>query len=232
MARLIECIPNFSCSKEKDEATYNELVKTAQSVPGCTLFDAQTDGNHNRCVFTLIGSPEAIEEVAFQLTKVATERIDMNKHHGEHKRMGATDVIPFVPQMDVTVEEAVEMSKRVAQRIWDELKVPSFLYEDSATRPERRNLATCRKGEFEGMPEKLLQPEWAPDYGERKIHPPPASPPSAPVCRSSRSTATSRPATLRSPRRSPRSSAAPPAASAAARPWASCSRTAASRRSP
>ena len=85
--------------------------------------------------------------------------------------MGATDVIPFVPQMDVTVEEAVEMSKRVAQRIWDELKVPSFLYEDSATRPERRNLATCRKGEFEGMPEKLLQPDWAPDYGERKIHP-------------------------------------------------------------
>ena len=171
MARLIECIPNFSCSKEKDEATYNALAETAKSVPGCTLFDAQTDGNHNRCVFTLIGSPEAIEEVAFQLTKVATERIDMNKHHGEHKRMGATDVIPFVPQMDVTVEEAVEMSKRVAQRIWDELKVPSFLYEDSATRPERRNLATCRKGEFEGMPEKLLQPEWAPDYGERKIHP-------------------------------------------------------------
>ena len=171
MAKLIECIPNFSCSKEKDEATYNALVETAKSVPGCTLFDAQTDGNHNRCVFTLIGSPEAIEEVAFQLTKVATERIDMNKHHGEHKRMGATDVIPFVPQMDVTVEEAVEMSKRVAQRIWDELKVPSFLYEDSATRPERRNLATCRKGEFEGMPEKLLQPDWAPDYGERKIQP-------------------------------------------------------------
>ena len=102
MAKLIECIPNFSCSKEKDEATYNALVETAKSVPGCTLFDAQTDGNHNRCVFTLIGSPEAIEEVAFQLTKVATERIDMNKHHGEHKRMGATDVIPFVPQMDVT----------------------------------------------------------------------------------------------------------------------------------
>ena len=110
MAKLIECIPNFSCSKEKDEATYNALVETAKSVPGCTLFDAQTDGNHNRCVFTLIGSPEAIEEVAFQLTKVATERIDMNKHHGEHKRLGATDVIPFVPQMDVTVEEAVVMS--------------------------------------------------------------------------------------------------------------------------
>ena len=156
MAKLIECIPNFSCSKEKDEATYNALVETAKSVPGCTLFDAQTDGNHNRCVFTLIGSPEAIEEVAFQLTKVATERIDMNKHHGEHKRMGATDVIPFVPQMDVTVEEAVEMSKRVAQRIWDELKVPSFLYEDSATRPERsaaiqNGLKGCTKTPMEMM---------------------------------------------------------------------------------
>ena len=98
MAKLVECIPNFSCSKEKDEATYNALVEAANSVPGCTLFDAQTDGNHNRCVFTLIGNIDAIEEVAFQLTKVATERIDMNKHKGEHKRMGATDVIPFVPQ--------------------------------------------------------------------------------------------------------------------------------------
>lgn len=232
MAKLIECIPNFSCSKEKDEATYNALVETAKSVPGCTLFDAQTDGNHNRCVFTLIGSPEAIEEVAFQLTKVATERIDMNKHHGEHKRMGATDVIPFVPQMDVTVEEAVEMSKRVAQRIWDELKVPSFLYEDSATRPERRNLATCRKGEFEGMPRSSCSPTGLLTTASARSTPPPASPPSAPVCRWSRSTATSRPLMLRSPRRSPRSSAAPPAASAAARPWASCSRTAASRRSP
>lgn len=172
MAKLVECIPNFSCSKEKDEAAYNALVEVANSVPGCTLFDAQTDGNHNRCVFTLIGNIDAIEEVAFQLTKKAAEVIDMTKHKGEHKRMGATDVIPFVPQSkDVTVEECVELTKRLGQRIWDELKIPSFLYEDSATRPERRNLATCRKGEFEGMPEKLLQPEWAPDFGERKIHP-------------------------------------------------------------
>lgn len=148
-----------------------------QQRAGCTLFDAQTDGNHNRCVFTLIGDIKAIEEVAFQLTKVATERIDMTRHKGEHKRMGATDVIPFVPQSkDVTVEECVELSKRVAQRIWDELKVPSFLYEDSATRPERRNLATCRKGEFEGMPEKLLQEDWgsrlrrAEDPSHRRHH--------------------------------------------------------------
>ncbi len=171
MAKLVECIPNFSCSREKDEAAYNALVDVANSVPGCTLFDAQTDGNHNRCVFTMIGSPEAIEEVAFRLTKKAAEVIDMTKHTGEHSRMGATDVIPFVPTMDVTVEECVEMSKRLGQRIWDELKIPSFLYEDSASTPARQNLAACRKGQFEGMPEKLLQPEWAPDFGERKIHP-------------------------------------------------------------
>ena len=171
MAKLVECIPNFSVSKERDPAVFQGLVDVANSIPGCTLFDVQSDGNHNRCVFTLIGSPAAIEEAAFRLAEKATETIDMTKHEGQHPRMGATDVIPFVPQMDVTVEECVEMSRRVAQRIWDELKVPSFLYEDSATRPERRNLASCRKGQFEGMSEKLLEPDWAPDYGERKIHP-------------------------------------------------------------
>ena len=171
MAKLVECIPNFSLSKEKNEAGYNTLIEVAKSVPGCILFDAQTDGNHNRSVFTLLGSPEAVEEVAFRLAKKAMELIDMNHHVGEHSRMGATDVIPFVPTMDVTVEECVEMSKRLGKRMWEELKIPSFLYEDSATVPERRNLATCRKGQFEGMPEKLLQPEWAPDFGERKIHP-------------------------------------------------------------
>ena len=172
MSKLIECIPNFSTSKEQDPEVFNQLVDLAKSAPGCTLFDVQSDGSHNRCVFTLIGSPEGIEEVAFQLCKKASELIDMNKHHGQHPRMGATDVIPFVPQTkDVTLEECIELSKRVAERIWNELQIPSFLYEDSATRPERKNLAKCRKGQFEGMPEKLLQEEWAPDYGERKIHP-------------------------------------------------------------
>ncbi len=171
MAKLVECIPNFSCSRERSPEVYEALVKVAEGVPGCTLFDAQTDGDHNRSVFTMIGSPEAIEEVAFQLTKKAAELIDMREHQGAHKRMGATDVIPFVPQMDVTVADCVAMSKRVAKRIWEELQIPCFLYEDSATSPNRKNLATIRKGEFEGMPEKLLQEEWAPDYGERKIHP-------------------------------------------------------------
>ena len=172
MSKLVECIPNFSVSKETDPVVFQGLVDVANSVPGCVLFDVQSDGSHNRCVFTLLGNPDAIEEVAFQLCKKASETIDMTKHVGQHPRMGATDVIPFVPQTkDVSVQDCIEMSKRVAQRIGDELKIPSFLYEDSATRPERRNLATCRKGQFEGMPEKLLQEEWAPDYGERKIHP-------------------------------------------------------------
>ena len=171
MAKLIECIPNFSVSKEVDPVVFQGLVDVANSVPGCTLLNVQTDGNHNRCVFTMVGSPAGIEEAAFRLTKQAAETIDMTKHVGQHPRMGATDVIPFVPTMDVTLEETVALSKRVAERIWNELQIPSFLYEDSATRPERRNLAKCRKGQFEGMPEKLLEPDWAPDYGERKIHP-------------------------------------------------------------
>ncbi len=172
MSKIVECIPNFSVSRESNEPVFQALVDTAESVPGCTLFDVQSDGNHNRSVFTLMGSPEAIEEAAFQLTKKAAETIDMNFHKGQHPRMGATDVIPFVPQSkDITLDEVIELSKRVAKRIWDELGIPSFLYEDSATRPERRNLAACRKGEFEGMPAKLLEEDWAPDYGERKIHP-------------------------------------------------------------
>ena len=172
MSKIVECIPNFSVSKEKDPAAFQTLVDIARSIPGCTLFDVQSDGNHNRCVFTLLGSPEAIEEAAFRLTEKAAEVIDLNKHRGQHPRMGATDVIPFVPQSkEVTLQECVELSKRVAKRIWEELRIPSFLYEESAVKEERRNLAVCRKGEFEGMPEKLLMEEWAPDYGERKIHP-------------------------------------------------------------
>lgn len=169
MAKLVECIPNFS--EGRNQAVIDKLAEVGKSVPGVTLMDVQSDATHNRCVFTLVGCPEGIEEVAFQLCKTASELIDMTKHEGAHPRMGATDVIPFVPTMGVTVAECVEMSKRVAERIWSELAIPSFLYEDSATSPDRVNLAKVRKGQFEGMPEKLLLPEWAPDYGERKIHP-------------------------------------------------------------
>ncbi|MCL2206320.1 MAG: glutamate formimidoyltransferase [Treponema sp.] len=169
MAKIVECIPNFSegCNQEIIDA----LVEAGKSVPGVTLLDHSSDTSHNRSVFTLVGDPKGIAEAAFKLCKLASEKIDMTKHKGEHPRMGATDVIPFVPIQDVSVEECVEISKAVAQKMWDELKIPSFLYEYSASAPNRKNLADVRKGQFEGMPEKLQQEEWAPDYGERKIHP-------------------------------------------------------------
>ncbi|HEP1348226.1 TPA: glutamate formimidoyltransferase [Streptococcus pyogenes] len=169
MAKIVECIPNFS--EGQNQAVIDGLVATAKSVPGVTLLDYSSDASHNRSVFTLVGDDQSIQEAAFQLVKYASENIDMTKHHGEHPRMGATDVCPFVPIKDITTQECVEISKQVAERINRELDIPIFLYEDSATRPERQNLAKIRKGQFEGMPEKLLEEDWAPDYGDRKIHP-------------------------------------------------------------
>lgn len=169
MAKLIECIPNFS--EGRDEKVIEGLVNTAKSVNGVTLLDYSSDTSHNRSVFTLVGDEDGIQEVAFQLVKYASQHIDMTKHHGEHPRMGATDVVPFVPIKDVTTAECVEISKKVAKRINDELNIPIFLYEESASTPARTNLAKVRKGQFEGMAEKLLEEEWAPDFGERKPHP-------------------------------------------------------------
>ncbi|KKC19794.1 MULTISPECIES: glutamate formimidoyltransferase [Streptococcus] len=169
MAKIVECIPNFS--EGQNQAVIDGLVATAKSIPGVTLLDYSSDASHNRSVFTLVGDDQSIQEAAFQLVKYASENIDMTKHHGEHPRMGATDVCPFVPIKDITTQECVEISKQVAERINRELGIPIFLYEDSATRPERQNLAKIRKGQFEGMPEKLLEEDWAPDYGDSKIHP-------------------------------------------------------------
>jgi glutamate formiminotransferase len=169
MAKIVEFIPNFSEGRRRE--VIDLLVKEARSVPSVMLLDYSSDTSHNRSVFTMVGDPDGIAEAAFRLCKLAGEKIDMREHSGEHPRMGASDVFPFVPVKEVTVAECVELSKRVAERIWRELKIPSFLYESSASRPERENLAAVRKGQFEGMPEKLLKEEWAPDYGERKIHP-------------------------------------------------------------
>lgn len=168
MPKLIECIPNFSEGKNKEVLA--KIEEVAKSVAGVSLLGVQSDESHNRSVFTLLGNPEGIEEVAFRLAKIALLTIDLRKHKGEHPRMGAMDVLPFVPMRGATIEECVEMSRRVAKRIYDELSIPSFLYEASATRPHTQNLASVRKGEFEGMPEKLLKDEWAPDFGERKVH--------------------------------------------------------------
>jgi len=169
MSKLVECIPNFS--EGRDAERVGELVAVSKSVPGVTLLDHSSDANHNRSVFTLVGDPVGIAEAAYLLCKKAAEIIDMTKHTGEHPRMGATDVIPFVPIRGVSVEACVEISKNVARRIWVDLGVPSFLYEYSASSPGRQNLAAVRKGQFEGMPEKLLLDEWEPDFGTRKIHP-------------------------------------------------------------
>lgn len=169
MAKLVECIPNFS--EGRNQEIIDGLVATAKSVPGVTLLDHSSDQSHNRSVFTLVGDEESIQEGAFQLVKYASEKIDMTKHTGEHPRMGATDVLPFVPVKDISMEECVQLAKKVAERINKELAIPVFLYEEAASRPERQNLAKVRKGQFEGMPEKLLEEDWAPDFGERKIHP-------------------------------------------------------------
>ena len=139
--------------KAATKAVIDGLVETAKSVPGVTLLDHSSDASHNRSVFTLVGDDQNIQEVAFRLVKYASENIDLTKHQGEHPRMGATDVLPFVPIKDITSEECVEIAKTVSERINRELGIPIFLYEDAATRPERKNLAKVRKGQFEGMPE-------------------------------------------------------------------------------
>ena len=169
MAKIVECIPNFS--EGRNAEVIGALARIAGSVPGVMLLDYSSDASHNRSVFTLAGDPEGVAEAAFRLCKLAGESINMTKHSGEHPRMGATDVIPFVPIKEVTMQECVELSRWVAARIWRELGIPVFLYEESASCEGRRNLAAVRKGQFEGMPAKLLEEEWAPDFGERAIHP-------------------------------------------------------------
>ena len=169
MAKIVECIPNISEGRNMEvvEAVLNEV----RSTPGVTLLDHSSDPNHNRTVITFLGSPEGVAEAAVKLAKKAAELIDLTKHVGEHPRMGAVDVCPFVPVKEITTEECVALSKEVGKRIWEEAGMPVFLYEDSASAPHRVNLAAIRKGQFEGMAEKVLQPEWEPDFGGRTIHP-------------------------------------------------------------
>lgn len=169
MAQIIESIPNISEGKRPEvvEACVDEIRNTA----GCTLLDYSSDESHNRSVITYIGDAKAVEEASVRLVKKAAELIDLTKHEGEHPRMGAVDVMPFLPIKDCTTEDCVELSKVVGKRIAEEAKVPVFLYESSATRPERQNLVKIRKGQFEGMAEKVKEADWEPDFGGRTIHP-------------------------------------------------------------
>lgn len=169
MTKLVECVPNIS--EGRNAEVISACVNEVRAVGGVAVLDVSSDADHNRTVITFEGEPEAAGEAAVRLAKKAVELIDLNHHHGEHPRMGAIDVVPFVPIKDMTVEETVALSRRVGESIWSECGVPVFLYEDSATAPHRQNLASIRKGQFEGMPEKLLLPEWTPDFGEARIHP-------------------------------------------------------------
>ena len=169
MAKIIESIPNISEGRNKDiiEACVDQIRNT----PGCTLLNYSSDSSHNRTVITYMGSPEGCEEASVKLAKKAVELIDLTKHQGEHPRMGCVDVMPFVPIKEATMDECVELSQRVGERIAKEADLPVFLYEKSATAPHRQNLAKVRKGQFEGMAEKVKDPDWIPDFGGQRIHP-------------------------------------------------------------
>ncbi|UCG91221.1 MAG: glutamate formimidoyltransferase [candidate division WOR-3 bacterium] len=169
MEKIVECIPNFS--EGRDKSKIEQIVAAIQS-EGVELLDQEMDADHNRAVVTFVGEPDDVLEAAFQGIKKASELIDLTKHKGEHPRMGATDVIPFVPISNVTTRECVELAKRLGKRVAEELNIPVYLYEAAATRPDRENLATIRKGEFEGLREEIeTNPDRRPDYGEPKIHP-------------------------------------------------------------
>lgn len=170
MARIVECVPNFSEGRQPE--IIGEIIRTIEAVQGTTLLDTEMDKDHNRAVVTFVGEPEAVEEAAFQAIKRASELIDLEKHQGEHPRMGAADVCPFIPVSGVTMKACIAMAKKLGERVGNELQIPVYLYEEAATRPDRVNLADVRKGEYEGIRDEIATvPERKPDYGPLKTHP-------------------------------------------------------------
>ena len=169
MKQILQCVPNFS--EGRDLGKIEKIVEPFRAKDGVKLLDYQNDEDHNRAVVTVVGTPEPLKEAVIEAMGVAIETIDMRQHQGQHPRMGAIDVVPFIPVKNVSPEEAVEISKSAAAKAADKYNLPIFLYEKSATRPERQNLATVRKGQFEGMADKIKQADWKPDYGPAQIHP-------------------------------------------------------------
>ncbi len=161
--RLMECVPNFS--EGRDHAVLDAIAAAIRSVNNVVLLDVDPGADTNRTVFTMAGEPEAVVEAAFQAIKQAAELIDMSKHHGAHPRMGATDVCPFIPISDVTMEECAAYARQLGKRVGEELGIPVYLYENAASKEEWRNLATVRSGEYEALPEKAKDPAWKPDFG-------------------------------------------------------------------
>ena len=169
MSKVVECVPNISegCNKKIVE----QIVDTVRNTRDVKLADYSSDANHNRSVITFFGSPEAVEESVVKLACKAVELIDLTKHSGEHPKMGAVDVIPFIPVKNMTMDETVILSKKVAERIWSEAKLPVYLYEFSAGKPYRTRLEDIRRGGFTGMFEKVIQDGWEPDFGGCTVHP-------------------------------------------------------------
>ncbi|MFV0392338.1 MAG: glutamate formimidoyltransferase [Paludibacteraceae bacterium] len=163
MNQLIECVPNFS--EGNNMQTITQICDVIKSADGVKLIDVDPGKATNRTVVTFVGTPKAVCEVAFQAVKKASELIDMSKHHGEHPRFGATDVLPLIPIKNITMNEVVEYARQLGKRIGDELGIPGYFYEFACTEKKRRNLATCRAGEYEGLSKKLTNPEWKPDFG-------------------------------------------------------------------
>jgi len=167
--KIIECVPNFS--EGRDQAVLDALAKAITAVDGAVLLDVDPGRETNRTVFTFVGSPEAVAEAAFQAATVAAARIDMSRHKGAHARMGAMDVCPFVPVGGgATMDDCVAIARSVGKRIGDELGIPVYLYESAASKPERRNLADVRKGEYEGLEARMKDPAWAPDFGPARFN--------------------------------------------------------------
>jgi glutamate formiminotransferase len=170
MKRLIECVPNFS--EGRDPAKVEALVEAMRAVPGVFILDRESDVDHNRCVVTLAGEPEPVAEAALLGVGKALELIDLTKHIGAHPRLGAADVIPFIPVEGVTLDDCVALAKKVGREIWERYKIPVYFYEAAATRPDRTNLENIRKGQFEGLREDvLINPHRAPDIGDARLHP-------------------------------------------------------------
>jgi glutamate formiminotransferase len=167
-SRIVECVPNISEGRRREVV---EEIAAAVEGEGRRIIDLSMDPDHNRSVITIVGEPEGLANGVLALARKAVERIDLRKHQGAHPRMGAVDVIPFIPVRGVTMSECVALSREVGKRIAQELEVPVYLYEESATSEGRRNLAVIRKGEFEGFAEKIALPEWRPDFGAPRLHP-------------------------------------------------------------
>ena len=168
MSKIVECVPNFS--EGRDSEVIARIVKPMEEVAGVRVLGVESDADHNRTVVTLVGPPQAVEEAAFRGIAAAAQQIDMETHKGAHPRMGATDVVPFVPVRGVTMQECAEMARRLGERVGRELGIPVYLYEEAATRPERKNLADVRRGEYEGLREEIgANPDRAPDFGPAEM---------------------------------------------------------------